>query len=183
MVYGVPAVIGAKKGFPNFNEFAMQTQVQVTRKLQFRRPDGSSVLPVNQTNQMFVVTISNLFGVEAWNSYGTNFPRDLRMTVLPDVTVTLTNEAGILLVAQRFAPPVAVTNIPAGAWPGYDMAASNTPSNSPSSPMCSSWATRFIRPSGQLFIPLTGVFEAASPAFYVPALVAHRADAAPGYPD
>ena len=38
MVYGIPLVIGAKKGFPNFNEFAMQTQVQVTRKLQFHRP-------------------------------------------------------------------------------------------------------------------------------------------------
>ena len=41
MVYGVPVVIGAKKGFPNFNELAMQTQVQVVRKLQFLRPDGT----------------------------------------------------------------------------------------------------------------------------------------------
>jgi hypothetical protein len=35
MVYGVPVIIGAKKAFPNFNEFAMQTLVQVTRKLQY----------------------------------------------------------------------------------------------------------------------------------------------------
>ena len=40
MVYNIPLVIGAKKGFPNFNEFAMQTLVQVTRKLQFTRKHG-----------------------------------------------------------------------------------------------------------------------------------------------
>ena len=36
-VYGVPWIIGAKKGFPNFNKFAMQDVVQITRKLQIAR--------------------------------------------------------------------------------------------------------------------------------------------------
>src|SRR5207249_1816287 len=36
-VYGVPWVIGAKKGFPNFNEFSLETAVQVSRKLELRR--------------------------------------------------------------------------------------------------------------------------------------------------
>ena len=41
MVYGVPLVIGAKKGLPNFNKFGLQNNIQVTRKLQFRRrPPG-----------------------------------------------------------------------------------------------------------------------------------------------
>ena len=74
MVYGIPLVIGAKKGFPNFNEFAMHTQVQVTRKLQFHRPGNSTTVPVNEIDQMFVVGISNVFGVEAWNSYATPYP-------------------------------------------------------------------------------------------------------------
>src|SRR5579862_546662 len=30
MVYGIPLIIGAKKGFPNFNEFSMATSVSVT---------------------------------------------------------------------------------------------------------------------------------------------------------
>src|SRR5439155_6831480 len=36
-VYGIPYVIGAKKGFPNFNEFLLRTSVQVTRRLEARK--------------------------------------------------------------------------------------------------------------------------------------------------
>ena len=38
-VYGVPWIIGAKKGFPNFNEFEMENIFQLTRKLQLTRPN------------------------------------------------------------------------------------------------------------------------------------------------
>ena len=72
MVYNIPLVIGAKKGFPNFNEFAMRTLVQVTRKLQFHREGTSATAPINEIDQMFVVGISNVLGVEAWNSYATS---------------------------------------------------------------------------------------------------------------
>ncbi len=78
MVYNVPLVIGAKKGFPNFNEFAMQTLVQVSRKLQFTRKNGPNT-PISLTNQMFMVAVSNVFAVEAWNSYAATFPRSLRL--------------------------------------------------------------------------------------------------------
>jgi hypothetical protein len=168
MIYGVPVIIGAKKGFPNFNAFEMQTQVQVARKLQFRRPAGSTNLPVNQTNQMFVVTISNVFGVEAWNSYGSNFPRNLRMTVLPDLSITLTNDAGTLLVNQRFQPPVTVRNLAAGAWPGYDMAQEQYSFQIPvfTNRLFLTNAT-YSRALDQ-FVPVTGVFETTAPAFYVP---------------
>jgi len=36
-VYGVPWIIGAKKGFPNFNKLGMQNIIHVTRKLQIKR--------------------------------------------------------------------------------------------------------------------------------------------------
>ena len=66
------------------------------------------------------------FGVEAWNSYATTFPRNLRMVVIPDVSVALTNlETGKLLnpaPGQIRPSPVAATNIAAGTWPGYDPA-------------------------------------------------------------
>ena len=79
-VFGVPAVIGAKKGYPNFNELSMETAVQVSRKLEIRKLSPSAF----RTNQMYVVGISNIFGVEAWNSYTQNFQRvapfELRVT-------------------------------------------------------------------------------------------------------
>ncbi|MEP6664542.1 MAG: hypothetical protein ABJC04_12855, partial [Verrucomicrobiota bacterium] len=41
LVYGIPAVIGAKKGLPNFNKFVMQNTVQVSRNLQLIKRDLS----------------------------------------------------------------------------------------------------------------------------------------------
>ncbi|MCX6924612.1 MAG: hypothetical protein NT154_15560, partial [Verrucomicrobia bacterium] len=123
MVWGVPLVIGAKKGLPNFNKFAMQTHVQVTRKVQYHRPGTSTSAPVNEIDQMFVVGISNVFGVEAWNSYGATFPRSLSMVVIPDLTVALTNlETRKLLNpgTWRYVPAVVATNIAKNVWPGYN---------------------------------------------------------------
>ena len=125
MVWGIPLVIGAKKGLPSFNKLAMQTQVQVTRKLQFHRPATSTTAPVNELDQMFVVGVSNLIGVEAWNSYGTTFPRSLRMVVIPDLIVALTNlETRRLLNPStwRYISPVVATNIGENVWPGYNPA-------------------------------------------------------------
>ena len=168
MAYGVPAIIGAKKGFPNFNEFAMQTQVQVVRKLQFRRPAGSPILPVNQTNQMFVVSISNVFGVEAWNSYATNYPRDLRLVVLPDIKVTVTNEVGTVLVNSRFAPMPTVTNIAGGTWSAYNPAEEHDSFQIPVFTNLVVLTNAVYSRAQDAFVPLTGVFEPASPAFYIP---------------
>jgi len=95
MVWGIPVVIGAKKGLPNFNEFAFQSVVQITRKLQLRRPSKDARIAEWLTNQMFVLGISNVLGVEAWNSYFTPYPRkpvDIYVTNL--LSITLTNEKG-----------------------------------------------------------------------------------------
>ena len=39
-IYGAPWVIGARKGFPNLNEVAIQSVAQLTRKLQVIRPNN-----------------------------------------------------------------------------------------------------------------------------------------------
>jgi hypothetical protein len=125
MVSGVPLVIGAKKGYPNFNKFVMQTQVKVVRKLQFHRLNDSNTGPINEIDQMFVVSITNLLGVEAWNSCWATFPRPLRLVAIPDLTVALTNlETGSLLNpdSHTSSPPPVVTNIPANTWPAYNPA-------------------------------------------------------------
>jgi type II secretory pathway pseudopilin PulG len=122
MVYGVPAVVGAKKGLPNFNEFAMETMIQLTRKLEFRRPDAAPTAPVNQTNQMLLLCVSNVFGMEAWNSYRTNYPRNLQVIAAADsfATITVTNEQRVLTCSLSNQVSIAsTTNVPGGTWPGY----------------------------------------------------------------
>ena len=169
MVCGVPVIIAAKKGYPNFNKFAMQTQVQVTRKLQFHRPGTSNIHPVNEIDQMFVVGITNLFGVEAWNSYATTFPRDLRLVVIPDLSVGLYNlETGKLLnpTSWRYVSPVVVTNIAASTWPGYNPAHESTSfvlplASGPGVPYTNMvfLSNSTYRASSDMFVPLTGIFE------------------------
>jgi hypothetical protein len=132
-IYGVPWVIGAKKGFPNFNEFAMQSIADITRKLQVTR--RTTVTPPTATNQMFVVGISNVFAFEAWNSYLTNYPNALDLTVANDMNIgfAFTNDAaldprggnGVISVTLG-----AFTNIAAGSWSGRGPSLVNAATNS-----------------------------------------------------
>ena len=94
LFYDVPIVVGAKRGFPNFNEFALQTVVQVSRKLEFRKNNVNDVTP-SETNQMFMLGVSNVFGLEAWNSYSNVYPRGLQVLYAYSSTTLLTNNAGV----------------------------------------------------------------------------------------
>lgn len=169
MVAGVPLIIGARKGFPNFNEFSMQTGISVSRFLEFRRAVVSG--PVTQTNQMFVVGISNVFGVEAWNSYLTNYPRDLNLIVAVSVTATITNETGVVVLSNTISRG---TNslIAAGTWPGWSLPNSSTASmvlpfgTTNSSPFLPDSTYVDSPPS---FVPETHVFsQNTQGSFYVP---------------
>jgi len=89
-VYGVPWILGAKKGFPNFNEYSTENAVWLTRKIQVTR-NTNSVPYQFATNQMYVMAISNWFGVECWNSYRANYQGPVEMMVRHSVNMTLTN--------------------------------------------------------------------------------------------
>jgi hypothetical protein len=116
LVYGIPLVIGAKKGFPNFNEFAVQTSVQLTRKLKLHK-DSLYGMPT-QTNQMYILGISNRFGIEAWNSYTQAFPRALEMRVTNYFSMVLTNQlTGGQLYGWR-STSSSFSNIAPGTWIG-----------------------------------------------------------------
>jgi hypothetical protein len=120
MVSGIPLVIGAKTGFPNFNGFSMQTQVAVSRFLEFRRATVGSNGPVVETNQMYVVGISNAFGLEAWNSYVTNYPRDLSLSASVYMTAIITNESGAAnVLLSNSTVQAASFLIPANSWSGW----------------------------------------------------------------
>src|ERR1035437_8550260 len=179
MVYGIPLVIGAKKGLPNFNKLAMQTLVQVSRKLQFHRPSDSTTDPVNEIDQMYVIGVSNVLGVEAWNSYAANFPRSIDLVVWPDISFLLTNRD----TGKWLNPPpllsrwprtlvAVVTNIPANMWAGYSQWAP-APSYSFQIPFVTNlvFLTNMTYSKvGDSFTPLTGTFEGTigSTNFYLP---------------
>lgn len=118
MLSGVPLVVGAKKGFPNFNEFAMQASISVSRLLEFRRASGSTTGPVVQTNQLFVAAISNVFGIEIWNSYTNPYPRNLQVIASANMLAMVTNELGNVLVSN-VVPAGTISNLASGSLAGW----------------------------------------------------------------
>jgi hypothetical protein len=122
-MYGVPWVIGVKKGFPNFNELSMENPFTVTRKLQFTNILGQATTPW-VTNQLYDFSITNSFGAELWNSYTNAYGRPLRCVITNELTVVVTNQYGV--------PFVNATDLPFGndvtynPWPGWTGQASDT---------------------------------------------------------
>ena len=125
-VWGVPLIVGVKKGFPNFNEYAFENSLTLARRLEFRHKDLSLNPddlnnPIAYTNQMYTMAVSNRFAVEAWNSWSNTYPRSLRLIVTNEMswvlyTSNLNNR--IVLASNRFAR-VSVTNMVPGTWGGF----------------------------------------------------------------
>ncbi len=91
-VWGVPLVVGVKKNLPNFNKFAYITAFDVTRKLKYMRTATTPGL-IPDGYQMALFSVSNVFGVEGWNSYRmTAFPLALNLYITNAGTVTFGNE-------------------------------------------------------------------------------------------
>jgi hypothetical protein len=127
--YRVPLVIAARKGFPAFNEFVLRTDVVTQRKLQFTRPDIAPGTRPNGTNQMYTLTLSNFFGVEAWNPYDVQrgalpYPRPLLIQVTNFARISLTNNLGLQTNDAQSAAASMV--IPANAWQGGLQPGTNT---------------------------------------------------------
>jgi hypothetical protein len=117
-IYGVPWIIGAKKGFPNFNELSMQSGFQLTRKLQMTRTSPTALLNTYKVNQMFNISVTNQLGVECWNSYSSNYTRPVNIFVTDIQTMALTNDEGFIITNQMI---LTGTNInPTTVWPGYN---------------------------------------------------------------
>ncbi len=115
-IYGAPWVISAKKGFPNFNEFSMANALSVTRKLIFTNLTGLAHPPWT-TNQIFDFSITNTFGLEAWNSYTNSYGRPLRLVATNELSIIITNEFGVPLLevsSLAFGTDIALTD-----WPGW----------------------------------------------------------------
>jgi hypothetical protein len=156
-VYGVPWIIGAKKGLPGFNQLALINSAQITRKMQVSRP--SLGMPVNQTNQMYVISISNSVSVSFWNSYATNYYSrsggPLTIFAADSLYINFTNQT-------YYAPPAGLRNvnmayyqtIPSGNyWPGSkSFAAGGSPATA--SFFQTNWLIEYF--PDEIYYPRTG---------------------------
>ena len=123
-VYGVPWIIGAKKGFPNFNQLSMANSAQVTRKLMLSRNNtNADSTTIYKTNQMYVMSITNNLGISFWNSYSNDYPRPLTVYASDRMQMTLTNNGVNPSVSNvNFIIPSVTIN----AWPGSHWGADRT---------------------------------------------------------
>jgi len=123
-VYGVPWIIGAKKGFPAFNKFGMQTIVQATRKMQIQR----SSIPTDihsttfRTNQLIAFSIHNFLNADCWNSYSNAYSHPVNIIANDTISMVVTNNVGAL--PNYFYNYLITSNTYINPWPGY----SNNPS-------------------------------------------------------
>ncbi len=147
-VYGVPWIIGAKKGLPNFNQFYLINAAQVTRKLEVsRKPTTPGATTYTYTtNQMYVIGISNSFGVSFWNSYYTAYPRQVGVYARDQIFMTLTNGANVW--SANTVPLTYGTTIPANGWPGSQWSGSPlAPHPNPNPFLNINWSFIFLPPS------------------------------------
>ena len=90
-VYGVPWIVGAKKGLPSFNQLYLTNTVQVTRKLQYLRPAPGIGDPISSytTNQMYVFSIESGLGISFWNPYANAYPRPVQVYAQDNLQTSL----------------------------------------------------------------------------------------------
>ncbi len=113
-VYGVPWVVGARKGLPNFNEFSMRTSVQLTRKLEVVKHFAGG--RPTQTNQLYQLTITNVVGLEGWNSYTNSYLAPLKLRVQARVAMVLTNGINPANLLPLTVFPTYATNMNVTSW-------------------------------------------------------------------
>lgn len=155
-VFGIPWIIGAKKGLPNFNQLALVNTVTVTRKLQVIR-DSLNIFPANfpanyVTNQMYAMSIGNSLGISFWNSYNNSYPRPLTIYAADWLNVTLTNAAASWKSMFKFdLPPTVIPAWPGSQWSGLPP---NTTPNTASF-FATNWNFTFLAPSVYHFATAT----------------------------
>ena len=102
VAYGIPMVIGARKGLPNLNEVALLSRLSIQRKLQVTKIQPGT-LPV-RTNQMLIFGITNQFAIEAWNPYTNAYqPSANKLKIIGQYqpVFSLTNSQGIVRGADN----------------------------------------------------------------------------------
>jgi hypothetical protein len=117
-IYGIPWVIGVKKGLPNFNGFELDNTLFIERKLQFTRSDNTpnSTTRIYTTNQMYLMGVSNAFAMDDWNSYANPYNNQVTVYAQDNLAVGLTNSVGFSIVNQ-FSTNTGVPGLAIQPWP------------------------------------------------------------------
>lgn len=124
-VWGVPWIIGAKKGFPNLNQLEVENSLFIERELQMekRTLDPATLFA---TNQMYIMAITNYFGANDWNSYAESYNNPVSIVARDNVSIgmTWTNDSNLPAVnnpgkSSSFINALfAYTNINVRPWSG-----------------------------------------------------------------
>lgn len=160
LIFGVPLVVGARKGLPNFNEHAMETVFTLTRKVQLVKSAPGGQEKINQTNQFFTLDAFIASGTEFWNSYASNYTRPVDIIVNNRMSMLLTNDLGVQI------PKTVVTtgsmHIPLpgiSAWYGWQEGVYRTNFLVP-------LRTNVVFMPVSCYVPSTGVFyDPANPVY------------------
>lgn len=119
-IFGVPWVVGARKGLPNLNEVTSSTRFNFTRRLLATKPGVGETPPSQiQFSQQLLMDLWAELGVEFWNSYKTPYT-NARVHVYGTFGFSLTNSDGYVS-SSTITTYTASTNV--AEWRGYG----NTP--------------------------------------------------------
>lgn len=121
-IYGVPYVIAARKGIPQFNEVLFETHATITRKMRASKRSPFDTFEKPKTfEQLHYLSLSNNIGYEVWNPYRDSYPFPVVMSATNTLGVGLFNQNGLLrnrifqasnrdaIPGQGFAPASANT--------------------------------------------------------------------------
>ena len=117
-VYGVPWIIGAKKGMPNFNKYGLQNLIQVNRELQVTRSQAPiTSLADLATNELLGFSILSKVGANCWNSYSKTYPNQVQIVAYDTLSQQITNDYGA--PDTHLYNQVLSTNVIVSNWPGW----------------------------------------------------------------
>ena len=121
-IYGVPWIIGAKKGLPAFNQFSMRNDATISRKLQLSKAHLSDNPSTFTTSQMYTFIFDNSIGYWFWNSVSNSYPNPVTIVARDYFSETITNDVTPVTsynVLLQTSKDISITNtILANNWPG-----------------------------------------------------------------
>lgn len=160
LIFGVPLVIGVRKGLPNFNEVAMEAVFSLSRKVQLVKSSPGGQDKIVSTNQYFILSCDLALGEEFWNSYASNYTRPVEILVNNRISMFLTNDLGITISKTVIATGGSlVSETASNSWEGWR---EHYPSNSLKVPL----RTNMTFLPVMSYLPSTGLFYWPSNAVF-----------------
>lgn len=116
LVYGIPLIVGARKGYPNFNELAVVTMAEASRKLLVTRSTLGK--DWDKLEQDFSLGIRTKIQLEARNSYSFANIRPLQLQVGLNVRLQVKERTNLAPILTTNWVTGVQYNYPVSRWPG-----------------------------------------------------------------